>query len=529
MAIVQEVHLTQDKKRIAPVVYAVQNDTGRDLKMVVDDETLVAGMTGKLAFERPDGTYYEASGTLDTATNSFTAEEDQALTKAGTVRCQLKVYDAFDDLVSSFFFSISVEPDASGAPTEQEGWTIKDALDTAEEAKDTAEDAKDLADAAIAELTDLKKVFAPLITETISDQPIASFDDGADNWPVKDLQVSIEAVQDLHGQANPYPAGGGKNKFDGTFLQGYWAFADGVYANSDKWIATSKIPCKASTAYTTSATTKMTRWQGFVWYDSNGDYISSDSLNSDANIGITKTSPSNAAYMVFNIGGYPGTQATISTTDVKNFQIEEGSSATSWSPYENICPISGWSEAKIWVQETVDQTANPTVTISLGSTRYGGVLDVTQGKLSVTHWYYDLSNLTWTENAAPNAFNGSIPGENLPKHGGTVASGAICSKYTGYSSTTVASHDYGFAMSNAGGTVYVKDKDYSDLATFEASLSGVQLVYELQTPKEVTLTAEELETILGTNNIFSDCGNVSVEYGADTKLWILKKIAEAIA
>lgn len=40
---------------------------------------------------------------------------------------------------------------------------------------------------------------------------IASFTDGGNNVPVKQLVVDIEPVQDLHGQDSPYPAGGGKN------------------------------------------------------------------------------------------------------------------------------------------------------------------------------------------------------------------------------------------------------------------------------------------------------------------------------
>ena len=98
---------------------------------------------------------------------------------------------------------------------------------------------------------------------------IASFTDGADNVPVKDLTVAVEPVQDLHGYDNPWPAGGGKNLFNGTFLQGYWAYANGAWTSDAKWIATEKIPCKPSTYYTASADNRQTRWQGFVYYDNN--------------------------------------------------------------------------------------------------------------------------------------------------------------------------------------------------------------------------------------------------------------------
>ena len=86
------------------------------------------------------------------------------------------------------------------------------------------------------EIGELKSGFSELSARLLNAFPtdiasgsIASFSDGADNLPLKSLVVNINPVQDLHGQESPYPAGGGKNKFNGTFLQGYWAYADGTW------------------------------------------------------------------------------------------------------------------------------------------------------------------------------------------------------------------------------------------------------------------------------------------------------------
>ena len=54
---------------------------------------------------------------------------------------------------------------------------------------------------------------ADVIYDTASGD-IASFPDGADGLPVKDLTVGIEPVQDLHGYDSPWPGGSGKNKLD---------------------------------------------------------------------------------------------------------------------------------------------------------------------------------------------------------------------------------------------------------------------------------------------------------------------------
>jgi hypothetical protein len=60
-------------------------------------------------------------------------------------------------------------------------------------------------------------------------------------------------------------------------------------------------------------------------------------------------------------------------------------------------------------------------------------------------------------------------------------------------------------------------------------MSGVQLVYELATPQTYQLTAQQLKTLLGQNNVWADAGDISVKYNADTKLYIDNKITQAIA
>ena len=131
-------------------------------------------------------------------------------------------------------------------------------------------------------------------------------------------------------------AGHGKNLFNGTFLQGFWAEADGAWNGATTWIATQKIRCKPSTKYTASSDEKITRWQGFGWYDANDTFISFVSDQSDKNIGYTATSPSNAAYLIFNIAGYPTFTDNISPSEVTHFQIEEGLVASAYEPYENM-------------------------------------------------------------------------------------------------------------------------------------------------------------------------------------------------
>lgn len=61
-------------------------------------------------------------------------------------------------------------------------------------------------------------------------------------------------------------------------------------------------------------------------------------------------------------------------------------------------------------------------------------------------------------------------------------------------------------------------------ATAEITGTPVQILGLLKNPIEYTLTAEQvsgiLETLYGTNNIWTDVGTVDVEYPADTRLFI---------
>ena len=57
-----------------------------------------------------------------------------------------------------------------------------------------------------------------------------------------------------------------------------------------------------------------------------------------------------------------------------------------------------------------------------------------------------------------------------------------------------------------------------------ASNGDIGIVYDIE-PITVQLTANEVATLLGQNNIWSDAGDVNVEYRADTKLYIEKLTA----
>lgn len=138
MAITQEIHLTQDSYKLPPVIHAVQNDSGRTVKMYIDDETLAPGSTGKLYFQRADISYYNVTATLVLADNAFTADITQALTQPGPTQCQLRVTSS-SKVVSTFTFIVEVQPAVNGVPSEEQlGYSVDDIIEAAEEAVEAA-------------------------------------------------------------------------------------------------------------------------------------------------------------------------------------------------------------------------------------------------------------------------------------------------------------------------------------------------------------------------------------------------------
>lgn len=153
------------------------------------------------------------------------------------------------------------------------------------------------------------------------------------------LKVGIEPVQDLHGYDHPWAGGAGKNLFDKaqTFIKDKYIDVNGDIQNTTYgWEISDYIPLKNNTNY----------------------YISGNN--------VTGASAYNALYdsdknLVRTFGYLSGNHNGAFTTDVNEFyirictqdsvinnvQVEEGSTATSYEPYSNICPISGWTAANV--------------------------------------------------------------------------------------------------------------------------------------------------------------------------------------
>lgn len=206
-------------------------------------------------------------------------------------------------------------------------------------------------------IKDLLEEKADAITQTIENVTIATFADGADEGLIKKLLVSIDPIQDLHGYDSPWSAGGSVNKLphlvDGTYTgngitavvkDGVCTFSGTTTATGNAFIIPLAEPCVVPE-------------NAYMHY-----------LNSDANTSLEprfesaskpsegfghSLSPVNRIATIFGVAGktidrvrfYVGNGITISGTFSPMICLTDA--VTPWTPYSNICPISGMTVVNV--------------------------------------------------------------------------------------------------------------------------------------------------------------------------------------
>ena len=246
---------------------------------------------------------------------------------------------------------------------------------------------------------------------------------------------------------------------------------------------------ESGTAYTVSCVSSVNAKVAYGYYDAEWNYLSNS--NNPMDFPNTVTPPTNTKYMlVVFVASTTGTQTTITKP-----QIELGSTASDYQPY-----------------------AGTTYPIPLGTTVYGGTLDVVTGVLTVTMASVDLSTLGWNkvEQSGYKFFYAALSDGSQQD-----TSDCLCSIYaTAHNALEFQSGDkvcrqYGSVSWNFS-RIAVKDSDYDDKTKdeFQTAMSGVQLCYELATPQTIQLTPTQVELLQGENNLWSD-GEMTLVYLAD--------------
>ena len=324
---------------------------------------------------------------------------------------------------------------------------------------------------------------------------IASFPDGQSVIPMHSLKVSLEPIQSGSGTPSPdnvRPISGhtevvtevcGVNVWDEEWELGYYDTSGNPQSETSNIRGKNYIAVKPSTSYyfiVGGATLYACQ------YDADKTFINRTAITASQAF-ITN---SEAHYIRFNMGGAYG------TTYNHDISINYPSTDTEYHAYDG-----------------------DTYTTSLGRTVYGGTLDVVSGELVVDRAMVDLGNATWSYNSTYSCWVTSAIA-NVVKKYPTQAEmiTAIAEKYVvdPVGILIGANFTAGKFILGTSGNLFVKTGSNSETPT------GA-FVYELATPQTYQLTPQEVRTLLGTNNVWSD-GDVVVVYSADTALWIEKKL-----
>ena len=179
---------------------------------------------------------------------------------------------------------------------------------------------------------------------------------------------------------------------------------------------------------------------------------------------------------------------------------------------DNVCPISGHTDADVIVSPTLNPLDGTTYPIPLGTTVYGGTLDVVTGKMTVTHALYVVDSADKISFIAENTNRAYITQATLgsKKTGGNYFDGTLCSKLRG-----AFSGNYRYFV-GSGGTValYLGADTYATKSDWFDAIGEFSILYPLDTPIEISLTPEEITLLEGENNLWSE-GDMTLVYLAD--------------
>lgn len=384
--------------------------------------------------------------------------------------------------------------------------------------------------------------------------------------PVKRLIAYINPVQDLHGYEHPWPAGGGANIWDEEWVNGYWSATTGrlVLAPTSRTIASkNKIPVQGNTQYYC-----LLQYLTVFQFDGQGNFTSSS---------VSGLFTTNADTV--EIAFHKGTYFPESGDKVYNHDIAINYPATvmTYSPYSNICPISGWTGVNVtrtgfnqWDEEVVQnkriaqttgQQQQSITRDSFCSKNYMPCLPnmplyVYSPILVNIYWYdadknyityfgrcqnlklkapseaaffkidsRDNSDGIYRNNICINLSDPAKNGTYEPGHVVTIPISWQSSAGTVYGGTLdvttgVLTVNMANIASYDGETLpgeWISDRDVYAAGT--TPTTGAQVVYKLATPQTYQLTPTEVTTLLGQNNIWHDAnGETEVTYMADGRV-----------
>ena len=397
-----------------------------------------------------------------------------------------------------------------------------------------ANDVKDLK-SSIADATDY--ALSAYATDTASGA-IATFEDGADNVPVKELTVYFEPIQNLNGYDNPWPAGGGKNLAD--FVDRMGINTSGVVVDQSGRIATvNPIMIEDGVSYVlkTFGSVSSGGFRG-ICAVYNGTTLVRRVSGITANETIDTSGGDRFYFCVY----CSDTTVSITVDSAKAMVVKSTDTVTSYEPYTNICPISGHTMANVYVSPTTDvgdATTYPIIFPSEEGIVYGGHATVNQdgiGTLYITtagHVFDGTENVIGIGSGDSFLIRYPFAGIRF------VSNGRACSHFPNatISTTNTSQGYYAYSASSSSnglmqfrwGNLFTSDEEFKAwTASQYANGTPLIAICQLETPIVISFTSIQIKSLLGTNYFWADTGNVDVTIHADTDLYV-NAITQSIA
>lgn len=387
--------------------------------------------------------------------------------------------------------------------------------------------------------------------------------DGITSASITSLSTTITPAQDLHGYANPWPGGGGKNLVDMSsvtreyFIRAGNASADsplGTPVHNASWSCSDYIAVESSTQYTqTLPGYNAAGAAGLVFFSdkSVASAISGVPATTQGSATYTFTTPSNCHYV--RISWQTGNEGSGSYPYP---QLEKGAK-TSYAPYSNICPISGLTGLSVY--RTGKNLVDPSKKVATSTTTekwyndgtgfllHGGQTYALSSNISTDATYfvyfYDMGGTQlaygkWATTYTPSA-DTYVYFQYYESGGAHLADAELqlelgsATTYEPYNGNT-----YSVDWSTQAGTVYsgtvdvvtgvltvdmvnipsyngetINEPWLSSMDAYAAGTTptiGAQVVYTLATPLTYQLSAQEIGVLTGTNYVWLSDGDVSL-------------------
>lgn len=331
-----DIHDTSSRE----TVYVKRGDTGREIHITLSD----GGLPYRISTDcfvvfngkKPDGTVVFNDCKIENNVIIYKLTE-QTVAAEGLVKCEVSLYDAGGNLITSPRFNLSVNPkvynDEDEVSSSDEFNALKELLKQVQEALDSA-DAATIAAKLVSEilagyviqeatgealtLTDAEKT--PVVSLRICGKTTQAGTPATDA-PVALVSTSVDDSLTVHVC--------GKNLFTGWIVGGI-ASGDGSDSNSNTMRRTDYLPISGDAQKITISGIPNTLYCRFAFYDADKKYI--DRSTGGNYVQRTVEAPANAKYFRATIYESSTLTGTIAEADAKERQtmIEVGDTVTEY-------------------------------------------------------------------------------------------------------------------------------------------------------------------------------------------------------